>query len=62
MPALHGDHLIGRVDPEFDRKQQVLRVHSLHLEPGGPDGAKALIEGALHELADWLGARDVALA
>jgi len=62
LPALHGDRLIGRVDPELDRKERVLRVHSLYLEPEAPDGAKALIEGALHELAGWLGARDVALA
>src|SRR5947209_15296826 len=58
LPVLHGDRLIGRVDPEFDRKQQILRVHSLHLEPVAPDGAKAQIEGALQELAHWLGARD----
>jgi uncharacterized protein YcaQ len=62
LPALHGDQLIGRVDPELDRKARVLRVHSLHLEPAAPPGARTLIEGALHELAGWLGARDVALA
>ncbi len=60
LPALHGDRLIGRVDPEFDRKQKVLRVHSLHLESEAPNGSQALIEGALQELAGWLGARDVA--
>ncbi|HLJ68762.1 MAG TPA: crosslink repair DNA glycosylase YcaQ family protein [Chloroflexota bacterium] len=62
LPALHGDRLIGRVDPEFDRKARVLRVHSLHVEPEAPDGARELIEGALHELAGWLGARDVVQA
>jgi uncharacterized protein YcaQ len=62
LPALHGNQLIGRVDPEMDRKQKILRVHSLHLEPGAPDNAQALIERALHNLAEWLGARDVALA
>ena len=62
LPALHGDRLIGRIDPEFDRKQRVLRVHSLHLEPAAGDQAQSLIEGALHELAGWLGARDVVLA
>jgi uncharacterized protein YcaQ len=61
LPALHGDRLIGRVDPELDRKQRILRVHALHLE-AAVDGARALIEGALHELAGWLGARDVVLA
>jgi len=59
LPVLHGDRLIGRVDPEFDRKQRILRIHSLYLEPGAPDDAKALIEEALHDLADWLGAREV---
>jgi uncharacterized protein len=62
LPALHGDRLIGRVDPELDRKERILRVHSFHVEPAAPVGAPALIEGALHELAGWLGARDVALA
>jgi len=62
LSALHGDRLIGRVDPEFDRKQGILRVHSIHLEPEAPEGALAAIEGALHELAGWLGARGVALA
>ncbi|HZU12300.1 MAG TPA: crosslink repair DNA glycosylase YcaQ family protein [Chloroflexota bacterium] len=62
LPALHGDRLIGRVDPEFDRKERILRVHSLSIEPEAPDGARVLIEGALHELAGWLGARDVASA
>lgn len=61
LPALHGDRLIGRVDPELDRKARVLRVHALYLEPDAPDRAEALIRGALHEMADWLGARDVAL-
>jgi len=62
LPVLHGGQLIGRVDPEFDRKQKVLRVHSTHLEPGAPEGAEDLIEGALRGLADWLGARDVVAA
>jgi uncharacterized protein YcaQ len=62
LPALHGDRLIGRVDPEFDRKAGVLRVHSLHLEPEAPGEARVLIEGALQDMAGWLGARDIALA
>jgi uncharacterized protein YcaQ len=62
LPALHGDHLIGRVDPEFDRKAGVLRVHTLHLEPEAPGEARVLIEGALQDMAGWLGARDIALA
>ncbi len=32
MPVLHGDRLVGRVDPEFDRKRKVLRIHAIHWE------------------------------
>jgi uncharacterized protein YcaQ len=62
LPVLHGDRLIGRVDPEFDRKQHVLRVHSTHIEPTASAGAMELIDGALRDLADWLGADDVVAA
>jgi uncharacterized protein YcaQ len=34
LPILKGDRLIGRVDPILDRKSGVLRVNSVHWEPG----------------------------
>jgi uncharacterized protein len=34
LPILRGDRLIGRIDPVFDRNSGVLRVNSVHWEPG----------------------------
>jgi uncharacterized protein YcaQ len=36
LPILHRDQLIGRIDPLYDRKAGVLRVHAVHAEPGAP--------------------------
>ncbi|MFP3339879.1 crosslink repair DNA glycosylase YcaQ family protein, partial [Micrococcus sp. SIMBA_131] len=33
MPILYGDRLIGRMDPQIDRKNKVLIVRLLQLEP-----------------------------
>lgn len=34
LPILHGDKLIGRIDPFFERKSGVLRVNNVWWEPG----------------------------
>jgi uncharacterized protein len=34
LPILHGDRLIGRIDPVLDRKTGVLKVNSVHWEAG----------------------------
>jgi uncharacterized protein YcaQ len=34
LPILRGDRLVGRIEPVFDRKTRVLRVNSVHWEPG----------------------------
>jgi len=34
MPILHGDRLIGRVDPKMDRQAGRLVVNAVHWEPG----------------------------
>ena len=60
LPILHGDRLIGRIDPRFDRAAGVLNVHAVHAEDDAPASAGAAVARALHELAGWLGARDVA--
>ena len=59
LPILHGDRLIGRIDPRFDRASGVLNVHAVHAEDDAPASAGAAVARALHELADWLGAREV---
>jgi uncharacterized protein len=60
LPILHGDRLIGRIDPLFDRKVGVLHVHAVHAEPDAPEDAGTAVSTAIGELADWLGASDVA--
>jgi len=63
MPILHGDRLVGRLDPVLDRRQQRLQLRAVHLE-GGPAAAAALAGpavGAIRELARFLGARTIAV-
>jgi uncharacterized protein YcaQ len=61
LPILHGDRLIGRVDPAMDRSTGTLRIHALHVEPGVPtDGATArAVSAALEDLATFLGATSI---
>lgn len=61
LPILHGDRLIGRIDPLFDRKVGVLRVNAVHAEPDAPAEAWPAVNSAIEELGTWLGAERVAL-
>ncbi|HYM51939.1 MAG TPA: crosslink repair DNA glycosylase YcaQ family protein [Candidatus Dormibacteraeota bacterium] len=61
LPILHGDRLIGRMDPAYDRKRGVLEVKSVYAEPDAPADAWPAVRAALDELAAWLGAEDVVL-
>jgi len=61
LPILHGDRLIGRIDPVFDRAQGVLRVNAVHAEPGAPADAWPAVRETIDELAGWLGAQEVEL-
>lgn len=36
MPILHGERLIGRIDPKFERKTGVLHVHAVFAEDNAP--------------------------
>ena len=62
MPILHGDGLIGRIDPRLDRETGVLRVNAVHAEPDAPAAAGPGVARAVRELGAWLGASDVAFA
>jgi uncharacterized protein YcaQ len=54
LPILRGDRLIGRIDPVFDRKAGLLRVNSVHWEPG----VKAVsLAKPLGELKRFVGAK-----
>jgi hypothetical protein len=56
MPILHGDRLIGRIDPAFERKRRVLEVKAIFLEPDAPADAWPAVTAAIQDLGDWLGA------
>jgi uncharacterized protein len=56
LPILDGDRLVGRIEPVFDRREQVLRVKGLWWEPG----QKPLDLGEpLASLAAFLGAERI---
>jgi len=59
MPVLHGDRIVGSVDPRLERAEGELIVNKVVLLPGAPRSATRAIRGAVDELAEWLGARDV---
>jgi uncharacterized protein YcaQ len=59
LPILHRERLVGRIDPLFDRKANVLRVKQVHAEEGATEDAGPAIAKAIQELARWLGASDV---
>jgi uncharacterized protein YcaQ len=63
MPILHGEQLVGRLDPAMDRKNKLLNVHSLHLEPGVEPSAElgTGIAQSLQSLAGFLGAEEIVL-
>src|SRR5439155_27341797 len=61
LPILHGDRLIGRIDPVFERAAGVLRVDAVYAEPDAPAGAWPSVRGAIDDLAAWLGAVEIAL-
>jgi uncharacterized protein YcaQ len=53
LPILRGDRLIGRIEPVYDRRAGVLRVNSVHWEPG----VKPVdLERPLRSLARFVGA------
>jgi uncharacterized protein YcaQ len=61
LPILHGDRLVGRVDPAMDRTNGRLVVHALHAEPDAPEAAGPAVAAALQDLASFLGADGIDL-
>jgi uncharacterized protein YcaQ len=61
LPILHGDRLIGRIDPTMDRKMNVLHVHNVYAEPDAPMTAEMgkAVAGAIEEMATFLGAKTI---
>jgi len=61
MPILHGDRIVGRVDPAYDRSANVLRINAVHAEADAPAAAWPAIRTQMNELTAWLGAADLVL-
>ncbi len=61
LPILHGDQIIGRLDPELDRAEAQLNVKAVHAEPGAAKtrSAARAVAGAVENLAAFLGARKI---
>jgi uncharacterized protein YcaQ len=59
LPILRGDRLIGRIDPLYDRKAGVLRVHAIYAEHVVTPSDWLAARRAIDELAAWLGADEV---
>ncbi len=61
LPILHGDRLIGRVDPVMDRRRQKLVVNAVHAERDAPRDKQAAdaVADALEDLGGFLGAKEV---
>jgi uncharacterized protein YcaQ len=60
LPILHGNRLIGRIDPLFVPGEALLRINAVHAEPDAPPAAGRAIGDSIRELAGWLGADAVA--
>jgi uncharacterized protein YcaQ len=61
MPILHGDRLVGRLDPVHDRAANVLRVQGVFAEADAPTSAWPAIRKQVDDLAAWVGADGVEL-
>jgi uncharacterized protein YcaQ len=61
LPILHGDRLIGRIDPTMNRKESVLNVHNVYAEPGAPMTQKVgkAVGQEIEQLATFLGAKRI---
>jgi uncharacterized protein len=59
MPVLHGDRIVGSVDPRFDRARGELVVNKVVLEPGTPRNVMRDVKRAIEELAAFVGATKV---
>jgi uncharacterized protein YcaQ len=58
LPILHGDQLIGRIDPQLDRKTGTFVIHNVYAEPTAPVNTRTgkAVAAAIADLARFAGA------
>lgn len=59
LPILHGDQLVGRIDPQYDKKSKTLMLNNIYVEPNAPADAAAPLRANIESLAAFLGAKQV---
>jgi len=59
MPVLHGERIVGSVDPRFDRARGELVVNKVVLDPTAPRDVLRHVKGAVEELGAFVGATKV---
>lgn len=61
LPILHGDRLIGRLDPKAHRKEGRMEIRNIHFEPDVDitDGVLVELRAAIQDFADWHGTPSV---
>lgn len=61
LPILHGDQIIGRIDPLMKRKEKRLQINAVYAEPGAPNSKTTVkaISKAVESLAGFLGAQHI---
>src|SRR5207247_11060069 len=61
LPILWGERVIGRLDPQMDRKDDRLVINSVHAEPGAPRDKEVASKVAetIERLGDFLGAKEI---
>jgi uncharacterized protein YcaQ len=62
LPVLRGDRIVGRVDPFFDRKANLLRINAVHMQDGTSAADRAAVGRAIEDLRRWLRADEVVIA
>lgn len=61
LPILYGDRLVGRIDPQMDRKKEVLSINNLYLEPSvrlNKSMSRSILR-TIHALGKFLGAQRI---
>ncbi len=61
LPILHGDRIVGRLDPKAHRKEKMLEIRAIHLEPEViiTDELVSGLNSTLQDFATWHGLDEV---